>query len=55
MFFKDFTGSLAEVPQAQGLAAKKDLVKLRKEIYKVNEKGEVDSNVTGHGDVMNID
>lgn len=55
LFFKDFTGSLAEIPQAHGLATKKDLVKLHKELYKTNELGEVDSNATGHGDVMNID
>lgn len=53
MFFKDFTGSLAEVPQASGLASKKDLVKLHNELKKGHELGE-DSNATGHGVVTSF-
>jgi len=55
LFFKDYTGSLAEVPQARGIAKKADLVKLQHELRKENANGEVESNATGHGTCINID
>lgn len=55
LFFKDYTGALSEVPQARGIAKKADLVKLQTELRKVNDNGEVESNATGHGTVLNID
>jgi len=42
------------VPQARGIVKKADLAKLNREMQRENEHGEIDSNVTGHGAVCNI-
>lgn len=55
LFFKDYTGALNEVPQSKGVVKKHELVKLRKELGHIDKEGNMDSNVTGHGVVLNVD